>query len=145
MKKMIYMLGIQKDAAGNQLALLPDVFIVPLGLGVDVQTILGSPTIHTADNQQSVNPYYGKNFEVVEDVTINGFISEKDPMPWFMGVKGEFIQVDYLNGKKEATIRRSEIPGVLGLVWDVFFDFGADVIFPEAVIRNPGVVTELED
>lgn len=145
MKKMIYMLGIQKDAAGNQLALLPDVFIVPLGLGVDVQTILGSPTIHTADNQQSVNPYYGKNFEVVEDVTINGFISEKDPMPWFMGVKGEFVQVDYLNGKKEATIRRSEIPGVLGLVWDVFFDFGADVIFPEAVIRNPGVVTELED
>lgn len=138
-QKMIYMIGIQKDSAGNQLALTPDLFIVPFGLGVELQTILGSPTIQTTDNTQAINPYYGKNFEVVEDVFLNSFIGENDAAPWFMGCKNEIIQIDYLNGQKEATIRRSEKPGVLGFIWDIYFDFGVSVLHPEAICRNPGV------
>lgn len=144
-QQMIYKIGIQKDIAGNQLALVPDLFIVPFGLGVEVQKILGSPTINTPDNTQSVNPYYGGNFEVVEDVTINGMVKEGEALPWFMGVKHEIIQVDYLNGQREATIRRSEKPGTLGLVWDVYFDFGVSMLHPEAICRNPGAVLSLDD
>lgn len=143
MKKMIYMIGTQKDAAGNQLAVTPDLFIVPFGLGADVRQILGSPFIHTAENTQAANPYYDSNFEIVEDVTINGMLEPTDTMPWFMGAKGSFIQIDYLNGNKNATIKRAEIPGTLGLVWDIFFDFGVSIIHPEAICKNPGIVQNL--
>lgn len=143
-QKMILMIGLQKDAAGNQLALVPDLFIVPLGLGVKVNTILRSQTINTTDNTQAANPYYGANFTVVEDVTLNGMVEEDSAIPWFMGVNREFMQVDYLNGQREATIRRSEKPGTLGFIWDVYFDFGVSMLHPEAICRNPGVKITVE-
>jgi hypothetical protein len=143
-EKMILMIGLQKDEAGNQLALAPNLFIVPLGLGVEVQKILGTPTFYSAEGT-TINPYYNNNFTVVEDVTLNGMIEEGKPIPWFMGVKGEFIQVDYLNGQREATIRRSEVPGTLGFVWDVYFDFGVSMLHPQAICRNPGVEIKIDD
>lgn len=143
-QKMILMIGLQKDAAGNQLALVPDLFIVPLGLGVKVNTVLRSQTINTTDNTQAANPYYGANFTVVEDVTLNGMVEEGSAIPWFMGVNREFMQVDYLNGQREATIRRSEKPGTLGFIWDVYFDFGVSMLHPEAICRNPGVKITVE-
>lgn len=143
-QKMILMIGLQKDETGDQLALIPDLFIVPLGLGVKVNTFLRSPTINTTDNTQAANPYYGANFTVVEDVTLNGMADESGAVPWFMGVNREFIQVDYLNGRREATIRRSEKPGTLGFIWDVYFDFGVSMLHPQAICRNPGIPITVE-
>lgn len=139
-RNMLFKLATQKDIAGNELALVPDVVIVPTGMGDDVQTLLASPVIQTTDNTQAINPYYNRNFEVVEDVFMYGMLDPKKAMPWFVGVKGEFIQIDYLNGNENATIRRSEVPGRLGMVWDVFFDFAVSPIHPEAVVKNPGIV-----
>ena len=68
-----------------------------------------------------------------------------NPVPWFMGVKGETIQIDYLNGQKEATIRRSEQAGKLGFVWDVYHDFGITVKHPQTIIRNPGVEIDMSE
>lgn len=143
-QKMIYMIGIQKDSAGNQLALVPDIFIVPFGLGVEVQKILSTPTFYSAEGT-TVNPYYNSGFEVIEDVTMNGFIKEGEALPWFMGMKNEIIQIDYLNGQKEATIRRSEKPGTLGFVWDVYFDFGVSMLHPQAICRNPGIAINMSE
>ena len=140
---MIYMLGMQKDAAGNQLQLTPDLFIVPLGMGTQLRQILVSPTIHTSDNTQAYNPYSDMHFTIVEDVTINAMIKPGNPLPWFMGVSGETIQIDYLNGQKEPNIRRGEVPGKLGFVWDVYHDFDVSVKHPQTLIRNPGVVLSL--
>lgn len=137
-EKMIYMIGIQKDEAGNQLALIPDLFIVPFGMGVELKKILSTPTFYSAEGTVT-NPYYNAGFEVVEDVTLNGFVKEGEPIPWFMGMKGEIIQVDYLNGQKSCSVRRMEKPGVLGFIWDVYIDFGVSVLHPQAVCRNPGV------
>lgn len=143
-QKMIYMIGIQKDEAGNQLALTPDIFIVPFGLGVEVQKLLLTPTFYSADGT-FVNPYYGKGFEVIEDVTLNGMIAEGEALPWFMGVKNEIIEVDYLNGQREATIRRSEKAGQLGFIWDVYFDFGVSMLHPQAICKNPGVTVNFTE
>ena len=140
---MSYMLGMQVDAAGDDLDLLPDLFIVPLGLGTPLKTLLYSPTIHTAENTQASNPYTSMDWTVVEDATINHYFKPGEALPWFMGMKEEFIQIDYLNGQKEATIRRMEKPGTLGFVWDVYHDFGVSVIHPQAIIKNPGVKLEL--
>ena len=138
--KMMFMLGMQVDAAGNQLGLIPDLFLVPLGLGTPLRTLLSSPVIHMGDNTQAVNPYAHMNFEVVEDATLNLLAGEGNPVPWFMGTKYEIIQLDTLNGQREANIQRSEKPGVLGFVWDVFADFGVSVRNTETIIRNPGIV-----
>ncbi len=137
-EKMIYMIGIQKDEAGNQLALIPDLFIVPFGMGVEVKKLLSTPTFYSAEGTVT-NPYYNAGFEVVEDVTMNGFVKEGSPIPWFMGMKGEIIQIDYLNGQKSCNVRRMEKPGVLGFIWDVYIDFSVSVLHPQAICRNPGV------
>ena len=84
-------------------------------------------------------------FTVVEDTTLNAQVKAGNPVPWFMGVKGETIQIDYLNGQKEATIRRSEQAGKLGFVWDVYHDFGITVKHPQTIIRNPGVVIDMSE
>lgn len=136
---MIYMLGMQKDAAGNQLQLVPDYFLVPLGMGTPLRQILSSPTIHTEGNTQAYNPYAHMNIEVIEDVTINAMSKPKAPLPWYMGVKYEGIQRDYLNGQKEPNIKRGEVPGKLGFAWDIYHDFGVGVKHPQTIIRNPGV------
>ena len=138
LQQMIYMIGIQKDAAGNQLAITPNAFIVPLGIGVELEKLLATPTIYSAEGTIT-NPYYGKGYEVIEDVTLNGMVPLGTAVPWFAGVKGEFLQVDYLNGERAATIRRSEQAGTLGFIWDVYHDFGVSALHPEAVCRNPGV------
>ena len=114
-------------------------------MGTDLRTILYSPTIHTPENTQAVNPYLGMNFTVVEDTTLNAQVKAGNPVPWFMGVKGETIQIDYLNGQKEATIRRSEQAGKLGFVWDVYHDFGITVKHPQTIIRNPGVEIDMSE
>ena len=54
------------------------------------------------------------------------------------------IQVDYLNGNKLPTIRRSERVGTLGLVWDVFMDWGITVMDYRSLIRNEGDAIDLE-
>nr|DAW23808.1 MAG TPA: major capsid protein [Caudoviricetes sp.] len=138
-QKMIYLAGIQKDETGDDIALVPDTFIVPFGLGVAVNTLLSSPVIHTAENTQAINPYAKMPFNVVEDVTLNSLSSQDKPIPWFMGCAREIIQVDYLNGQRIPTIRRSEKPGTLGFVWDVYHDWGISVIHPQCIVRNPGV------
>ena len=142
---MIYLLGIQKDAAGNQLQLTPDLFIVPLGMGTPLRQILSSPYIHTTDNTQAYNPYADMNFTIIEDVTINNMSKTGAALPWFMGVAGEAIQIDYLNGQKEANIKRGEKPGTLGFVWDVYHDFGVSVKHPQALIRNPGIALSFDE
>ena len=139
---MMFKLGMQVDAAGDALDLLPDLFIVPLGLGTPLKTLLYSPTINTPENTQANNPYTGMDWTVVEDATINRYVGAESPLPWFMGMKEEFIQIDYLNGQKEATIRRMERPGTLGFVWDVYHDFGVGVRHPQAIVKNPGIVRE---
>lgn len=137
-EKMFYKIGLQKDAAGNQLALAPDALIVPLGMGARAKELLSTPTIFNAEGGTRQNAWYN-SFDIIEDVTLNGFVKEGAPIPWFMLVKGEVVQVDYLNGQREATIRRGEVPGKLGMQWDVYHDVGVSVVHPQAICRNPGV------
>jgi hypothetical protein len=48
------------------------------------------------------------------------------------------IQVDYLNGQDTPTVRRMEVPGVLGYVWDIFLDWGITAVDFRGVYKNPG-------
>lgn len=145
MQAMIMALQTQLDPFGEAIIIRPATIIVPTGMAFDIYTLFNSPTIHTSENTQAVNPLYkyAEHIEVVEDPTINvlcgGF---GNVMPWWLvGSKDDtdFMEVDYLNGNEIPTIRRMEVAGTLGYVWDIFLDWGFSVMDWRGAIKNPGI------
>ena len=115
--------------------------VLPVGMGFDLFTLFNSPTIQTTDNTQAVNPLYRYGLRQVEDPEINR-LAEDGVAPWFMLGATEdtaFIEVDYLNGQEVPSIRRMETAGQLGFVWDIYLDWGINVMDFRGAIKNPGV------
>ena len=146
MQAMILALQAQKNEFGEAIIIRPAKIVVPVGMSFEIYTLFNSPTINTTGNTQAANPLYryANQIEIIEDPTINvlsgGF---GKAMPWFLlGANDDtdFIQVDYLNGQEVPTIRRSEVPGTLGFIWDIYLDWGISVMDFRGAIKNPGVV-----
>lgn len=137
----------QKDPFGEAITLQPAYIIVPVGYKFLMTTILSSPTLNTEDNTQAVNPLYQyrDQITVVEEVQLNALAGSGKPVPWFIAADSynSAIQVDYLNGQKLPTIRRSEVPGVLGFVWDIWHDWGVSVRDFRSIAKNPGVAINI--
>ena len=47
--------------------------------------------------------------------------------------------MDYLNGKEVPVIQRNTVPGTLGFVWDIYLDWGINVMDYRGAIQNPGI------
>lgn len=146
---MIMALTNQKDEFGGVCLIRPAYLIVPSGYKFDMYTLFYSPTINTSDNTQAVNPLYQyrESIEVIEDPTINALCGGfGNQMPWWLvGAKEDtdFIEVDYLNGQDVPNIRRSEVPGTLGFVWDIYLDWSVNVMDFRGAIKNPGVAVNI--
>lgn len=145
-QNMILALQNQVDEFGEAIIVRPAKIVVPSGLAFDIYTLFNSPTINTTGNTQAVNPLYryANQIQIIEDPTINvlcgGF---GNTMPWFLLAAAEdsdFIEVDYLNGQEIPTIRRMEAPGTLGFIWDIYLDWGVNVMDFRGAIKNPGAV-----
>lgn len=141
---MMMKLLMQTDPFGESIMVQPAFIVVPVGYKFLMTTIMSSPTINTVDNTQAVNPLYQykDQLSVVEDGTINA-LSSGGAAPWFMlgdPSAAKSLQVDYLNGQETPTIRRSEVPGQLGYVWDIFLDWGITAVDYRGIARNNGVV-----
>jgi hypothetical protein len=135
---------LQTDPFGEAIMVQPAFIIVPVGYKFLMTTIMSSPTINTPENTQAVNPLYQyrDQLQVVEDGTLNA-LAGGAAIPWFMvGDKSyaKSLQVDYLNGQETPTIRRSEVPGQLGYVWDIWLDWGITAVDFRGIARNNGVV-----
>ncbi|MCD7857740.1 MAG: hypothetical protein LUG55_08100 [Clostridiales bacterium] len=147
-QNMILALSTQKDEFDQPIIVRPGAIIVPAGLAFDVYTLFNSPYIETSDNTQAVNPIYNqyRNLEIIEDPTINALAGGfGNVMPWFMtanSADSAFIEVDYLNGQEIPNIRRMETPGQLGFVWDIYLDWGINVMDYRGCIKNPGVAID---
>ena len=145
MQTMIMALANQHDQFDEAIIINPAKIVVPSGMRFDMYTLFYSPTIHTSDNTQAVNPLYQyrDQLEVVEDPTINALCGGMgNVMPWWLlGAEGDtdFIEVDYLNGQEIPNIRRMETPGQLGFIWDIFLDWGISVMDFRGGVKNPGV------
>lgn len=141
---MIMALSTQKDEFGQPIIVRPGKIIVPAGLDFDIYTLFNSPTIHTEGNTQAVNPLYQyRDLQIITDPTINALAGGfGNVMPWWMTANtsdSSFIEVDYLNGQEVPTIRRMETPGQLGFVWDIYLDWGINVMDYRGGIKNPGI------
>lgn len=144
---MMLKMLLQKDQFGESIMVQPGYIIVPVGYKFLMTTILSSPTLNTEDNTQAVNPLYQyrSQLQIVEEGAINA-MAGTGAAPWFMAADKSYaksIQVDYLNGQETPTIRRSEAPGQLGYVWDIWLDWGINVVDYRGINKNPGVAVSL--
>lgn len=145
MQSMIMALSTQKDQFDQPIIVRPASLIVPAGYAFDIFTLFNSPTINTAGNTQAVNPLYQykDRIGIIEDPTINALAGGfGNVMPWWLtGTREDtdFIEVDYLNGQEIPTIRRMEVAGQLGFVWDIWLDWGINVMDYRGAIKNPGI------
>lgn len=133
-------LRLQKDEDGTALNITPRYIIVPVGYGFTLTQALRSPTVKVSDNDHAVNALYNSGLEVIEDATLNG-LAGTSACPWFIAADKSScpgIQVDYLNGQKVPTIRRSEKAGTLGFVWDIYLDWGVTAVDYRGLVKNPG-------
>ena len=128
------------DGAEQAIIIRPAVLVVPLGYKFKMYTLFNSTTVSASGD---VNPLYQykDSIRIVEDATLNAQIAS-GPIPWFLvgdTNDTDFIQVDYLNGQDIPNIRRMEVPGQLGFVWDVYGDWGITVLDYRGAVKNPGI------
>lgn len=145
LEQMIQLMGKQIDQFGESIMVEPAKIIVPVGMGMRVNQILGTAEIdvegigsHTVN---VLNSQYRNKIQVVEEGTLN-VLAGGNACPWFMAadprlVKG--VQVDYLNGVTTPTFRRSEKAGYLGFLWDIWLDWGINAVDFRGLLRNNGV------
>lgn len=137
---MILKLQKMTDQFGDAIYVTPRTIVVPVGYGMDLNVIFHSAQVVGSSNND-INPLYNYPMDIVESPVLNA-MAGASACPWFMvadpaSAKG--IQVDYLNGQETPTVRRMEIPGTLGFVWDIYLDWGISVRDFRGMVKNPGV------
>ena len=143
-QKMMMKLLRQTDPFGESIMVQPRYVIVPVGYGFLMSQILETAQIdvdgigsHTANALYQ----YRNRLQVIEEGTLNA-LAGSSAVPWFVAGDPTYarsIQVDYLNGQETPTIRRMEVAGQLGYVWDIWLDWGITVMDYRGIVRNNGV------
>ena len=140
MKAMLIKMMTQKDPFGESIHVVPETVIVPVGYEFLLDVLFNSDRLPGSANND-INPLRSRKMKVVSDGELNALAGD-NPCPWFMAANwmtAKGIQVDYLNGQKQPTIRRGEKPGTLGFVWDIYMDWGIAVRDFRGLLKNPGV------
>lgn len=115
----------QKDPFGDSIMVEPKYVIVPVGYGFKMSQILETAMIDvTGIGSHTANALYQyrNKLQVIEEGALNVLAGDGNAIPWFVAGDQRYaksLQVDYLNGQETPTIRRSEVPGRLGFVWDI--------------------------
>lgn len=143
MQAMMLKLLNQTDPFGDSIMVQPRFVVVPVGYGFKLSQLLETSMIdvdgignHTANALYQ----YRNKLQVIEEGCLNKMAAGGN-IPWFMVGDPSYaksIQVDYLNGQEAPTIRRSEAPGQLGFVWDIWLDWGITAVDFRGIVKNPG-------
>ena len=140
LKAMLVKMMTQKDPFGESINVVPETVIVPVGYEFLLDVLFNSDRLPGSANND-INPLRNRKMKVVSDGELNA-LAGSGACPWFMAANwmtARGIQVDYLNGQKQPTIRRGEKPGTLGFVWDIYMDWGISVRDFRGFLKNPGV------
>ena len=145
-QSMILKMQQQKDQFGDAIYVTPRTIVVPVGYEFDLSVILHSTQV-TGSANNDINPLYNYPLQIVQSPVLNA-LAGTGACPWFMvadpaSTRG--IQVDYLNGQETPTVRRMEVPGTLGFVWDIYLDWGISVRDFRGIVKNPGAVIDIEE
>ena len=140
----IQMAQLQTDPFGDPMYVKPKFIVVPVGYAMDLKVILRSTHL-PGSNNNDINPLYNEQLTIIEVPMLNMLAGEK-AIPWFLvadPASAKSIQVDYLNGNKMPTFRRSEKAGTLGFVWDIYHDWGITAVDWRGIICNKGAKLSL--
>lgn len=140
----IQMAQLQKDPFGDPIYVTPKFIIVPVGYSMALKVILRS-THWPGSNNNDINPLYNEPLTIIEVPMLN-MLAGENAIPWFLvadPASAKSIQVDYLNGNKMPTFRRSEKAGTLGFIWDIYHDWGITAVDWRGIIRNNGTKLSL--
>ena len=135
----------QVDPFGDSIMVQPKYVIVPVGYGFKLSQILETALIDvTGIGSHTANALYQyrNKLQVIEEGALNTLAGSGSAIPWFVAgdkAYAKSLQVDYLNGQETPTIRRSEVPGRLGFVWDIWLDWGITAVDFRGIAKNPGV------
>ena len=146
LQKIMLKLLRQVDPFGEAITIQPKHVIVPVGYGFLLSQLLETAVLDAEGiGSHTVNALYKyrNQLQVIEEGTLNALAGEGNAVPWFMVGDPSYaksLQVDYLNGQEAPTIRRSEVPGQLGYVWDIWLDWGITAVDYRGITRNSGVV-----
>ncbi len=141
---IITKMGKQTDHFGEAIYITPQIIVVPVGYEFDLSVIFHSAQI-VGSNNNDINPLYNYPLKTVQTPVLNTLAGD-GVCPWFMfgsGARG--LQVDYLNGQETPTVRRMEVPGTLGFVWDIYLDWGIAVRDFRGIAMNPGVMIPADE
>lgn len=142
---IITKMQMQTDQFGDAIYITPRTIVVPIGYEFDLAVILHSTQV-TGSANNDINPLYNYPLQIVQSPVLNA-LAGTNACPWFMvadSSSARGIQVDYLNGQETPTVRRMEVPGTLGFVWDIYLDWGISVRDFRGIAMNPGVALETE-
>lgn len=134
----------QTDPFGDSIMVEPKYVIVPVGYGFKMSQILETAMIDvTGIGSHTANALYQyrNKLQVIEEGALNVLAGSGNAIPWFVAGDQRYaksLQVDYLNGQETPTIRRSEVPGRLGFVWDIWLDWGITAVDFRGIAKNPG-------
>lgn len=131
----------QTDQFGEPIYMTPRTLVVGVGYEFDLAVILRSAQVVGSANND-INPLYNYPLQIVQSPILNG-LAGANACPWFLisdPTSARGIQVDYLNGQETPTVRRMEVPGTLGFVWDIYLDWGISVRDFRGMVKNPGAV-----
>ena len=131
----------QTDHFGDPIYMTPAKIICGVGYEFDLAVIFRSAQV-TGSANNDVNPLYNYPLQVVQSPVLNA-LAGANACPWFLMAdpsSARGIQVDYLNGQETPTVRRMEVPGTLGFVWDIYLDWGISVRDFRGLVKNPGAV-----
>lgn len=134
------LLQLQKDEFDSPCLIQPKAIVVPVGYEMTIKQIFHSQTINTEGNTQAFNPLseMETSIDMVSDASLN-YLAGTGACPWYIIGDGNFVEVDFLNGNETPEIRLSEKSGTLGLVWDIFLDWGVTYMDHREAVRNNGV------
>lgn len=127
----------QLDQFGEPIYVVPKKLVVPVGYEFDLAVIFRSTQV-TGSSNNDINPLFNYPLGVVQTPMLNAMAGDGNAVPWFMVTDGKSLQVDYLNGQETPTFRRSEVTGQLGFVWDIWLDWGINVVDYRGIYKNPG-------
>ena len=134
----------QKDPFGDSIMVEPKYVIVPVGYGFKLAQILETAQIDvTGIGSHTANALYQyrNKLQVIEEGALNVLAGDGNAIPWFVAGDQRYaksLQVDYLNGQETPTIRRMEVAGQLGYVWDIWLDWGITAVDFRGIAKNPG-------
>lgn len=124
----------QKDPSGKMyLNIQPVYLIVPAELEVEAATLIASAVDPTKNNAYP-NPFANR-LTVVVDPNI------EDPKAWYLAAAPGVlpgIEVTYLNGQENPTMRTFTDTDVLGIKYQIYMDFGVNLLDYRAFYKSTG-------